>query len=57
MERKGYQKNDTAKPDNRKSEQQLYPEYVWVSYSDDMDKKRDEDTDNSILERSNRFAL
>ena len=57
MERKGYQNNDTTKADNRKLEQHAYPEYVWVSYSEEMDKRRDEESDNSILERSNRFAL
>jgi len=57
MERRAYQRNEQSNPDNTKREQQEYTEYVWVSYSDEMNKKREDEKDNSILERSNRFAL
>ncbi len=52
-----YQRKEPNTPDNRKAEQQTYLEYVWVSYSDEVNRKREDDNDNSILERSNRFAL
>jgi len=57
MERRAYQKNEPNTSDNRRTEHQEYTEYVWVSYSDDMNKKTEDEKDNSILERSNRFAL
>jgi hypothetical protein len=57
MERRGYQRNEPNNPDNRKNEQQEYNEYVWVSYPDEMNKKREDEKENSILEKSNRFAL
>ena len=57
MERRNVQRSEPANHDSRKSEHQVYPEYVWVSYSDELTKKREEDNDASILERSNRFAL
>jgi hypothetical protein len=57
MERRTYQANDSKGAEKGKSEQQTYPEYVWVSYSDELNKKIEDERDNSILERSNRFAL
>ena len=57
MERRNYQRNEHTAQDNRKTEQQPKQEYVWVSYSEEVNKKREEESDNSILERSNRFAL
>jgi hypothetical protein len=57
MERKNHQRSEITTQDNRKTEQQPYPEYIWVSYTDEVNKKTEEESDNSILERSNRFAL
>jgi len=57
MERRAYQRSEPNTSDNKKTEDQEYAKYVWVSYSAETNKKREDEKDNSILERSNRFAL
>ncbi len=57
MERKNM-KNDGSQSNNSEHSSPMEQQYFWVSYSEDKkeDKKDDAGAD-SLLERSNRFAL
>ena len=57
MERKFNPQNQASKKDKRKQEQSGNQEFFWVSYSEDSKKNKEDKSPESLLERSNRFAL
>jgi hypothetical protein len=58
MDRNNSKPNDNAKQECANNKETSQPNYYWVSYPDNPGEKKIKNSDQeSILERSNRFAL